>query len=283
MKLLTTLLLSAVAFAQTPVTQEPKPTPVPTPVKVEPVPVKQEPKPAPAPTPAPGTQDPKPNQGKPATDKPVGDKPVGDKPVEEPRIDRPDKDQPMPKGTDPADIAAMKSAEDMLKAEKRLADEIKAGKFTGLDKILPFDELDSWPYEDGLKGMPKRVKDLSGKKVLMTGFMLPIDEVQNIKEFLLVKSLWSCCYGQPPDIHGIIRVVMPKGKTTDYLFDPLKIVGTFKVEATVMEGYCVDIYQLHVESLEALRFKSVRWWDRCPSMAWGSRSGGLRSHRGRCR
>jgi hypothetical protein len=161
----------------------------------------------------------------------------------------------MPKGTDPADLAYLRSAEQMLQIEKRLAEEIKAGKITGLDKILPFDELTSWPYEDGLKGMPKRVKDLSGKKVLMTGFMLPIDEVQNIKEFLLVESLWSCCYGQPPDIHGIVRVVMPKGKTTDYFFDPLKIVGTFKVEATVMDGYCVDIYQLHVESLEALRFK----------------------------
>ena len=154
-----------------------------------------------------------------------------------------------------SDIAAMRSAEQMLEVEKKLAAELKAGKIKGLDKILPFDELTSWPYEDGLKGMPKRIKELSGKKVLMTGFMLPIDEVQNIKEFLLVESLWSCCYGQPPDIHGIVRVVMPKGKTTDYFFDPLKIIGTFKVEATVMEGYCVDIFQLHVESLEPIRFK----------------------------
>ena len=103
--------------------------------------------------------------------------------------------------------------------------------------------------------MPKRVKELSGKKVLMTGFMLPIDEVKDIKEFLLVESLWSCCYGQPPDIHGIVRVVMPPKKTTDYFFDPLKVIGTFKVEATMMDGYCVDIYQLHCDSLEALKFK----------------------------
>ena len=149
----------------------------------------------------------------------------------------------------------MRSAEAMLAAERKLAEQIKSGKIQGLDKILPFDELTSWSYEDGLKGMPKRIKELSGKRVLMTGFMLPIEEVQNIKEFLLVQSLWSCCYGQPPDIHGIVRVVMPKGRTTDYFFDPLKIVGTFKVEATVLEGYCVDIYQLHVESLEAIRLK----------------------------
>ncbi|MFN9334107.1 MAG: DUF3299 domain-containing protein [Planctomycetota bacterium] len=259
--LLPCIALCGVLAAQTP-TQEPKPVPAPAP-KVEPAkqePAKQDPAKQEPAKQEPAKKDPAKQEAKagdkPITDKPLTDKPATDKPVtEEPKIDRPAADQPIPKGTDPADIAAMRSAEQMLQAEKRLADEIKAGKIAGLDKILPFDELDSWPYEDGLKGMPKRVKELDGKKVLMTGFMLPIDEVQNIKEFLLVKSLWSCCYGQPPDIPGIVRVVMPKGKTTDYFFDPLKIVGTFKVEATVMDGYCVDIYQLHVESLEALRFK----------------------------
>ena len=231
-------------------TQEPKPTPVPAP-KVEPTPAKQEPAKQ-----DPAKQDPKPVGEKPKTEPPKTEPPKTDKPkevTEEGRIDRPAEDQPIPRGNDPADIAAMRSAEAMLEAERKLAELVKQGKITGLDKILPFDELSSWPYEDGLKGMPKRIKDLSGKKVLMTGFMLPIDEVQNIKEFLLVQSLWSCCYGQPPDIHGIVRVVMPKGKTTDYFFDPLKVIGTFKVESTILDGYCVDIYQLHVESLEAIK------------------------------
>jgi len=239
--LLAILALSGLLICQTPTPKEAKPAP-----KVE----KQDPKQKDPKKQEPKQQDPKKGDAKKQDPKKNG---KGDK--KEPKVDRPDEDAPMPKGTDPADIAAMRSAEQMLEVEKRLQKEIKAGKITGLDKILPFDELTSWPYEDGLKGMPKRIKDLSGKKVLMTGFMLPIDEVQNIKEFLLVESLWSCCYGQPPDIHGIVRVVMPKKKTTDYFFDPLKIIGTFKVESTVMDGYCVDIYQLHVESLEAIKFK----------------------------
>ncbi len=241
-------LLAGVCAAQSP-PPVPVPAPAPTPVPV-PVP------------PAPGAQDPvkqdpakTPPKQDPAKTPPKGETPKAETPPPEPRIDRPDADQPLPKGNDPADIAAMRSAEQMLEVERKLHEQIKAGKITGLDQILPFDEIESWPYEDGLKGMPKRIRDLSGKKVMMTGFMLPIDEVQNIKEFLLVKSLWSCCYGQPPDIHGIVRVVMPKGKTTDYFFDPLKIIGTFKVEATVMDGYCVDIFQLHVESLEAIKLK----------------------------
>ena len=227
--------------------QGPTPAPTPTPApKVEPAPKIDEPKPVDQEKPKEKGQSDKP----PAKSEPGKQDP---KPSEQPKIERPAEDAPMPKGTDPADIAAMRGAEAMLAVEKKLAEDMKAGKITGLDKLLPFDELTSWPYEDGLKGMPKRIKDLSGKKVMMTGFMLPIDEVQNIKEFLLVASLWSCCFGQPPDINGIVRCVMPKGKKTDYFFDPLKITGTFKVEATVMDGYCVDIYQLHVESLEAVR------------------------------
>jgi hypothetical protein len=253
MKLIASTLLCSLIAAQTP-TADPKPAPVPAPApKVEPAPAKQEPV-----TQDPTKQDPaKKEQGKPAGESPKGDSKTdktdknGKK--DEARVDKPPADQPVPKGTDPADIAAMRSAEQMIEAEKKLGAEIKAGKVTGLDKVLPFDEIDSWPYEDGLKGMPKRVKELSGKKVLMVGFMLPIDEVQHIKEFLLVKSMWSCCYGQPPDINGIVRVVMPKGKTADFFFDPIKIVGTFKIESTVMDGYVVDIYQLHVESLEALK------------------------------
>ena len=36
---------------------------------------------------------------------------------------------------------------------------------------------------------------------------------------------------------------------SDNFTDPLKIIGTFKVEATVMDGYCVDIFQLHAVAL----------------------------------
>ena len=162
-------------------------------------------------------------------------------------------DGPAPAGSDPADIRAMQGAEAMLVAEAKLREMVKAGKIGGVDRIVTFEEISSWPYEDGLLGMPEPVKKLDGEQVLMTGFMLPIDEVENIKEFLLVQSLWSCCYGQPPDINGIVRVVMKGDARIDYQFDPIKVVGTFEVEATHEDGYCVDIYQLHADSVEVIR------------------------------
>jgi hypothetical protein len=164
-----------------------------------------------------------------------------------------DEADPIPVGADPEDLRAMRGAQAMLEAEKKLAELLKAGKIKGIDKVLPFEEIASWPYDDGLKGMPKSVKELDGKKVMMTGFMLPIDEVENIKEFLLVQSLWSCCYGQPPDINGTIRVVMQGKKRIDYKFDPIKVIGTFRVKATVEDGFCVDVYQLETTEVEVIR------------------------------
>ena len=159
----------------------------------------------------------------------------------------------LPKGTDPADLAAMRSAEQMLAAEKKLQAMIADGKIAGVDQVLPFEQLTAWPYTDGLNGMPDDVRQLDGKKVLMLGFMLPIDEVQNIREFLLVESLWSCCYGEPPNIHGLVRCTMPKDQRIDYQFEPLKIVGTLRVAATQEDGYVVDIYQLQVDYVEVVR------------------------------
>ncbi len=193
------------------------------------------------------------NQPAPTTPQPVPAKPAVVEKAPAPSVAKPAAKPTLPKGTDPADLKAMRSAEAMLEAERKLTERIKAGKIAGIDEILTFDTLTSWRYQKGLDGIPENIRALDGKRVLMTGFMLPIDEVRDIKEFLLVKSLWSCCYGKPPDIHGIVRCVMPKGKTTDYLFDPLKVVGTFKVEAVLQDGYCVDIFHLNVEFLETIQ------------------------------
>ena len=204
----------------------------------------------------PGEAKGQPTDPKPAADKPAGDKPAGEKPTKPPVVEDdtpPPAPTQLPKSADPADIAAMQSAQAMLQAEARLRKMLKEGGIAGIDKILTFEELSNWPYEDGLKGMPAPVKKMDGKTVLMTGFMLPIDEVENIKEFLLVQSLWSCCYGQPPDINGIIRVVMKGDKRINYKYDPIKITGQFKVVASYEDGYCIDIYQLLADDVEVIK------------------------------
>lgn len=254
--LVTTLLIALLATVAR--AQDPKPV---TEKPVTEKPVTEKPV-----TEKPGTE--KPATEKPVTEEPVTVKPGTEKPVtgqdpkqqgqqppatgETTEVDLPE-DVPLPESADPNDLRAMKSAQEMVAAERRLRARIKAGQIKDIDKLLSFEELTSWPYEDGLKGMPKAVKELDGKQVVMIGFMLPIDEVEDIKEFLLVQSLWACCYGQPPDINGIVRVVMKGDRRCDYQFDPIVVKGTFRVEATLEDGYCIDIFQLHATEVSLVR------------------------------
>ena len=193
-----------------------------------------------------------PKTGEPKTGEQKTQKPKAGEPKtggETPPADEP----PIPQSADPEDLRAMKSAAEMIAAERSLRERIKNGQIKDIEKLLSFEEISSWPYEDGLKGMPKPVKELDGKQVVMIGFMLPIYEVENIKEFLLVQSLWACCYGTPPDINGIVRVVMEGDRRCDYQFDPILVKGKFKVEETTEDGYCIDIYQLHATEVSLLK------------------------------
>src|ERR1051326_794284 len=71
---------------------------------------------------------------------------------------------------------------------------------------LTFDTLKSWTYIEGKTPIPNFIKKLDGRDVEMVGFMMPLTEVKDITEFLLVPSLWGCCYGQPPAVNHIVVV-----------------------------------------------------------------------------
>lgn len=157
-----------------------------------------------------------------------------------------------PKGTSPADLAAARSADAMLAAERKVATMVAEGKLPV--RPLSFAQLSNWDYTDGLVGMPQDVQALNGTTVTFVGFMLPIDEVRDITQFLLVESLWTCCYGTPPTIHQIVRCRMPAGQTTDYSFDPLLLTGTLTVSPTVEDGYVVDIFQLQLTTITPLPY-----------------------------
>jgi hypothetical protein len=56
----------------------------------------------------------------------------------------------------------------------------------------------------------------------------------------------------PPDINGTVRVVLKGENRTDYMFEPIKMIGTFRVEPTIEDGFCVDVFQLEVERVEVI-------------------------------
>jgi hypothetical protein len=97
--------------------------------------------------------------------------------------------------------------------------------------------------------IPPAVKGWSGKKAIVTGFMLPtkLDNGTGLAvEFLLMANQMACCYGTVPNMNDWIVVRCPKGVpvTQDV---PISFRGTFKVSAMFESGYMTGIYQLEAE------------------------------------
>ena len=74
-------------------------------------------------------------------------------------------------------------------------------------------DLGNFDYDEDKGGnIPADVKALSGATIRLHGFMIPMDQAENITQFALVPSLFACCFGQPPQIQHTIVGQLPQGQ-----------------------------------------------------------------------
>lgn len=102
----------------------------------------------------------------------------------------------------------------------------------------------AWPvisgfdYEEGME-LPPPVEELDGKEVMAWGYLLQLEEDQ----FLLVQSLWSCCFGSPPDLHEAI-VVRADPDARRYEGRGVRVYGRFEASELSEDGYVTSLYRL---------------------------------------
>jgi hypothetical protein len=112
-------------------------------------------------------------------------------------------------------------------------------------------ELGNFEYDQVNGGdIPADVKRLSGSTIRLMGFMVPSDQAENITQFALVPSLFSCCFGQPPQIQHTVMVNCPSGKAVSYFPDPIVVEGKLTVEEKKDDGYIVSIFSVDVSSVK---------------------------------
>jgi Uncharacterized protein conserved in bacteria len=109
------------------------------------------------------------------------------------------------------------------------------------------------PPPTGEEQIPAEVKAWSGKKAIVTGYMLPTRMAEGlVTEFLLVKDPAMCCYGTVPNMNEWVVVKMAKGVRP--LMDvPIAFHGEFKVGAMFENGYMTGIYLLEGEKMGEVR------------------------------
>lgn len=112
-------------------------------------------------------------------------------------------------------------------------------------------DLGNFDYDADKGGnIPEDIKKLSGKKIRVQGFMIPLDQADNISHFALVPSLFACCFGQPPQIQHQIVVHTPKSKAVGYFPDEIVCEGTLKVDEKKDDGYIVSVFEMDVQSVK---------------------------------
>ncbi len=112
-------------------------------------------------------------------------------------------------------------------------------------------ELGNFDFDQDHGGnIPADVKALAGAKLRLRGFMIPMDQAENITQFALVPSLFACCFGQPPQIQHTIVVNTPKGKAVGYCPDEIIVEGKLSVEEKKDDGYIVSIFQIETSSVK---------------------------------
>jgi hypothetical protein len=112
-------------------------------------------------------------------------------------------------------------------------------------------ELGNFEYDpENGSPIPDDVKALNGATIRLRGFMIPMDQAENISKFALVPSLFNCCYGQPPQIQHTIVVTCPKGKAVNYYPDEIIVQGKLTVDVVKDDGFIVGIFALETTSVK---------------------------------
>jgi hypothetical protein len=101
----------------------------------------------------------------------------------------------------------------------------------------------------GEEQIPAVVKSWTGRKVVITGYMVPVKiEKGLVTEFLLMRNTMACCFGAVPNMNEWVVVKMKKGVPP--LMDvPVPFYGDFKVGAMFENGYMTGLYELEADRM----------------------------------
>lgn len=89
-----------------------------------------------------------------------------------------------------------------------------------------------------IESLSPSLRSLDGARVLVAGFLMPLYAMHDIREFALVGSHYTCCFGTPPGLGGQILVTLRSGETgLEPTVKPLRVRGRLRIrELRLHEG-----------------------------------------------
>src|SRR5262249_3531181 len=94
------------------------------------------------------------------------------------------------------------------------------------------------------------LKDLNGKKVILTGYLHPLGDNAELTAFLFVENPIGCWYCEQPEPTGILLIELPEGKTHPYTRSQVRIRGKLILNATDPENFLYTIRDVEISPTE---------------------------------
>lgn len=94
--------------------------------------------------------------------------------------------------------------------------------------------------------------ELDGKKVFIKGYVYPDGQKKNIKKFILVPDMGTCCFGGQPKLTDMIEVTLEDPKRIEYAIKKRKLGGTLRVDTALkpVSGLNGVFYQLEADYVQ---------------------------------
>lgn len=120
----------------------------------------------------------------------------------------------------------------------------------GFERISFFD-LQPNPEYPGIP-IPPEAMELNGKNIFVKGYVYPDGQAGNIKRFVLIPDLKTCCFGGQPKLTDMIEVTLRDPLRTDYSLRRRKLAGVLKVSPSKKPVSGLDgvYYQLDAEYIK---------------------------------
>jgi hypothetical protein len=122
---------------------------------------------------------------------------------------------------------------------------------------VTWNQLGGFAYQEGAE-LPQEVQALGGRNVAIVGFMLTLGSSEQLTEFVLVESLWGCCFGSVPDVHQTIVVRLRPGSNADYSAAPLLVSGRLEAGEEREGGFVTSVYRIVDAAVRPLELAAPR-------------------------
>jgi len=108
---------------------------------------------------------------------------------------------------------------------------------------LDWKRMGGFHYSEGGE-LPADVRALDGSNVGVPGFILTLGETDGMHEFILLESLWGCCFGAVPEVNQTIVVRLAADHSFDYTAAPVLITGKLEVGEERQAGFVASLYRI---------------------------------------